>query len=205
MFPPVNTEMTSASFTTHDLSTEEVEKLVEVFTRSYEEQTGSSWSTEKLLSRARAWTFYGDLDGFVAVRKQQSGMKKLVAVAGSQRSILRGFNALMDEGGPIWGMVSEPIANMAAKKGMIAPHKVPGGSLVIRALGAAIPASVFGGIKPTFNKDGSATIAYDDVGAATKFLIANKEYFSHVLMTPFLMDQIDGVPGARMLIRLLAK
>ena len=51
----------------------------------------------------------------------------------------------MAEGGPIWGAVSEPLARMAKKKGLIVPSFYPGGGMLIRALISTIPSSVFGG------------------------------------------------------------
>ena len=87
----------------HIRDVHDLQSFYNIFKTSYEKETGSSWGYDKLMSRARDWTFYGDEKGFVAVRVQASGMKKLVATAGDFRSVLKGFSELQSEGGPIWG------------------------------------------------------------------------------------------------------
>lgn len=177
--------------------------VFQAFKRSYEEETGAAWSEGKFLSRARNWTFYGDDKGFVAVREQRSGMKKLVGVAGDPKSILKGLAELQADGGPIWGAVSAPLAQMAKKRGMIVPHLYPGGAFFIKALVKVIPSYVFGGYEPVVTKDGGVQFSYDDVGTHTKYLIGNKEYFVSALKLPGIVEKIKEVPGLMSAIRMM--
>jgi len=157
------------------------DEIYNIFASSYTETTGSSWSKEKFLKRAANWTFYGDSTGFVAFREQASGMRKLVAVAGETTGVVKGLKQVVDEGKPVWGAVSEKLARAAKRFGFIAPHTYPGGKLVIQTIMSSIPASVFGGVKPSITKDGGVILDYDDVGSTTKYFIANKPYFKHII------------------------
>lgn len=181
----------------------DLDRAYEVFRRSYETETGAAWSKEKFLSRAHDWTFYGDENGYIAVRRQRSGMLKLVGVAGNPSSIVRGLSELQQESLPIWGAVSAPLARMAQKRGMIVPHLYPGGAYLIRALVAMIPASVMGGYKPEVGKDGGLVINYADTGTTVKYLIGNKLYFQTVIHWPEVADRLRSIPGATTLLRLL--
>lgn len=181
-----------------NLSPENQDRLYGAFAASYEKATGAAWSRDKFLSRARNWNFYGDETGYVAVRAQNSGMKKLVGVAGEPRGILKGLDELVAEGGPIWGAVSADIARMAKKRGMIVPHLMLGGPTLIKIIVKLIPASVFGGHEPEITNDGGLRIDYDDVGSATKFLIGNAAYFKAVMAMPdvqAMKDKIEAIPG----------
>lgn len=153
----------------------DLERAYEIFKTSYDKSTGSSWSKDKFLSRARNWKFYGDSDGYVAVRQQRSGMLKLNGVAGSTRSIVKGLKELLAENHPTWGMVSEDMLPMAHKLGFITPP-----AFVIKLLIKSIPASVFGA-DFDMNDDGSITLHYHDVGLVTKYFIANKQYYKQIL------------------------
>jgi hypothetical protein len=181
----------------------DLRRAYEVFRRSYEAETGVSWSEEKFISRAQNWTFYGDADGYVAIRRQRSGMNKLVGIAGDPRSIIRGLGELQHDPAPLWGAVSAPLARMAAKRGLIAPHLYMGGALLIRTLMAMVPASVFGGDKPEVTKDGGLVFNYSDTGTAVKYLIGNKEYFRRAIRQPEVADRLRAIPGASMVLRLL--
>ena len=185
------------------LDHENIDHVYNIFKKSYEEQTGVSWSREKFLSRAKGWEFFGDQNGFVAIRKQYSGPKKLVGAAGDPRSVLKGLSELQAEGGPIWGAVSEPLARAAKKRGLIVPSFFPGGGLLIKTLISTIPDSVFGGMKPTVNNDGSLTMDYEDTGTATKYLIGNKEYFAHAMKLPEIAEKLKTIPGVTMLLKMM--
>lgn len=191
------------SFTLDSLDDSGVDRLVAAFRNSYEAQTGSSWAEDKLLSRASNWTFYGDENGYLAVRKQASGMKKMVAVAGDPKSVLKGMAELQAEGGPIWGAVSGELANVAKKRGMIVPHLIPGGAMLVKALAAAIPASVFGGVKPEVTDNGGIRMDYDDVGSTTKFFVGNKEYFQSAMKMPMIASKVGSIPGLKQVIGLM--
>ncbi len=88
-----------APFTYDSLDPNQRQKLFGMFEESYRKETGQAWSQPKFESRAQNWHFYGDEDGFVAVRPQRSGMKKLVGVAGSPKSIIKGVDQLQQETG----------------------------------------------------------------------------------------------------------
>jgi hypothetical protein len=181
----------------------DIDHFYGVFKQSYEDSTGAAWSEDKLLSRARNWTFYGDEEGFVAVRVQGSGMKKLVAAAGNPRGVVKGLTELQASGGPIWGAVSAPLAMMAKKRGMIVPHLIPGGPFFIKVLAKTIPPSVFGGHEPVVTKDGGLVFSYEDVGETTKYIIGNKAYFAHMLELPHVIEQLKKVPGLERFLKMI--
>jgi hypothetical protein len=187
----------------HIRDVHDLQSFYHIFKTSYEKETGSSWGYDKLMSRARDWTFYGDEKGFVAVRVQASGMKKLVATAGDFRSVLKGFAELQAEGGPIWGAVSAALAAISKKCGMIAPHKLPGAGLFIKAIIATIPDSVFGGHKPDIMPDGGMKFNYEDTGESIKYLIGNKEYFKEMLKQPHIRSMFSKVPGLEAFLKMM--
>lgn len=189
------------SFIVHDV---DPDAIYDAFKKSYESQTGAAWSKEKFLSRTQGWTFYGDENGFLSVRIQRGGMKKLVGAAGDPRSILKGLTEFQAEGGPIWGAMSAPLAAMAKKRGMIVPHTYMGGPFFIKTLLPLIPASVFGGVEPKVTGDGGIVSTYDDVGAATKYLVGNKAYFASAVKMPEIAQKITEVPGLKTFLKLIA-
>jgi hypothetical protein len=164
--------MMMREFKADTLSPEEIDNLYEVMKNSYEESVGSSWSKDKFLDRIKNWIFFGDIDGFVAVRPQYSGPYKLVSTAGNPLKILKGFRLLNAQHKPVWGMVSGDIQKIMHKQN----YKTPP-AWIIKLMFKKIPPSVFGGVSIEINKDGSATIDYPDVGKSTKYFVANKEYF----------------------------
>ena len=190
-------------FTYDELDPQQRQRLFGMFEDSYKRETGQAWSQPKFESRASNWQFYGDEDGFVAVRPQRSGMKKLVGVAGSPKSIIKGIEALKDEGGPIWGAVSSPLAAMAKKRGLIVPHLHFGGPTLIKALVSQVPASVFGGVKPTVQPDGGLELDYPDVGKATKYMVVNKEYLKHLTGLPQMADAVKSNPVVKTFLKLV--
>ncbi len=181
-----------APFTYDSLDPNQRQKLFGMFEESYRKETGQAWSQPKFESRAQNWHFYGDEDGFVAVRPQRSGMKKLVGVAGSPKSIIKGVDQLQQEGGPIWGAVSSPLAAMAKKRGLIVPHLHFGGPTLIKHVINNVPASVFGGVQPKVQPDGGIELDYPDVGKATKYLVVNKEYLKQLTGMPQVAQAIKG-------------
>ena len=150
------------------------------FKDSYEKATGKSWTEEKFKGRAAGWIFYGDENGYIAIRPQRSGLYKLVGVAGNEenprekvRSIRNAFSDLTSEGKPVWGMVSSDIKGLLEKHGFASPP-----ALAIKTLIKAIPSGVLGGadVKKIL-PDGGVELEYSDVGSATKYFVANKEYY----------------------------
>lgn len=151
------------------------DNIYNLFKSSYEKTLGTSWSKDKFNTRAYNWLFYGDDNGFVAVRPQRSGFQKLVGVGGNAKSILKGLDELNSQNLPIWGMVSSDIQKLMNKKGFITPP-----AMLLKLLFKIIPKEVFGGSDFVINKDGSITLNYEDVGQATKYFIANKLYFKQL-------------------------
>ena len=163
-----------AVFTSADL---DMDKMYELFSADYLQQTGKTWTKDKFISRASAWLFYGRPDGAIAIRKQSSGYVKLVGAAGSMRGKYQGIHELMAQNLPVWGFVSGNIAGMSQKVGFIVPQPY-----LVKLLLKFIDKSVFGDTPFIVNNDGSITITYHDVGEATKYFIGTKAYFSKLLV-----------------------
>jgi hypothetical protein len=170
-----------------------VDSLYDMFRKSYMAKTGHAWDKEKFISRARMWDFYGpEQKGFVAVRQQGSEMGKLVGVAGSPRGVLAGVDSLQSHyrDKPLWGAVSEDLAEMATRRGMIAPHKLLGGPILLRKYMKNLPPYVFGGVPARVTSKGSIQLDYPDVGTMEKYLVGNDSYFSEMAKR-----QLEKVPG----------
>ena len=148
------------------------ERAYELMRNSYEKATGASWSREKTLRRLESWELFGDQNGFVAVRPQRGGWLKLVAAAGAPKSIIKGVLELQARDIPIWGMMDRSLVDHLKKIGYIEPP-----AALIKLIVPTIPRSVFGGVPATVNNDGSVTLQYHDVGDATKFFVANLQYY----------------------------
>jgi len=178
-------------FKYRELDETKKEKIFDTFKSSYEETLGSSWSRDKFNSRVYNWTFYGDDNGFIAVRPQRSGLQKLVGVGGNPRSILKGLDELTNSNLPVWGMVSKDIQKLMNKKGYITPP-----AILLKLLINIIPKEVFGGVDLVVNKDGSATLDYQDVGKATKYFVANNQYFKELKNSSWdiIQEKIKSLP-----------
>jgi hypothetical protein len=165
----------------------DLNRAYELFKASYTKSTGIAWSKEKFLSRASNWEFYGDYNGYVAVRVQRGGFVKLVGVGGSPRSIMKGMSEL--GGKPIWGLISKDMVGMAGRYGLKSPP-----AFVIKLLMKVIPASVWGDVPTSINNDGSVTLSYNDVGDATKFFVASSEYYDKLLGSFDTLPGMDKIP-----------
>ena len=179
----------SAAFTLNDLTPDEVTLLADAFRASYLQATGSAWTTNTFLSRARNWRFYGEVapgrTGVVAIRPQHK-MNKLVAVAGAPRGVMNGIKALMEakRNEPLWGAVSEDLVPLCARYGLIPVHTLPGGVLVIKAVAKLIPPEVFGGSDVKVMSDGALELNVIEIGPVKKYFVANKAYFTHLASAP---------------------
>jgi hypothetical protein len=159
-----------------------LDKAYDVFNQSYIKSTGKSWEKDKFIERAYGWTFFGDENGYVAVRPQQSGMVKFVGVAGSLKSIYKGIQELKAKYNsvPVWGMVSKEISDQVGKLGFktLRLKNDLSSKIFLKLLKTVIPASVFGGAEITgINSDGTLSFQYKDVGEVNKVLIGNDKYF----------------------------
>jgi hypothetical protein len=163
----------------------DMDRAFDMFQKSYIKSTGKSWDKDKFISRAQGWEFYGDDNGFVAIRKQKSALIKLVGVAGSLKSIYKGIKEIQNtySNYPIWGMVSINIANQLERIGGFIPVKVKSGiknTIFLNLIKTMIPSSVFGGATITkLNNDGTLSFSHPDVGETNKILIGNKLYLDY--------------------------
>ena len=148
-------------------------KAYDVFRKEYEESTGQSWSMDKFMQRARNWQFFGDENGFVAVRPQRSGFVKLVGMAGDNKSKLRGIQQIQQMGLPVWGMVSKDIKDIAVKRGMREPNMIER-TVLKQALNSAAlgDAEILG-----YTSDNGVRLRYPDIGEVTKYMIGSPEYY----------------------------
>ncbi len=154
----------------------DLEKAYNMFSDSYIKSTGKTWDKEKFMQRSQNWNFYGDENGYVAVRPQMSGYVKLVGCAGNVKSILKGMKQIETLHLPIWGAMSGKLASMAEGMGYIRPP-----AWVMKKVFPIIGKSLFSGNDFKINDDGSVTVQYGDVGEATKYFVASKEYFKKLL------------------------
>ena len=163
----------SESFKLDDLSTEEQINLYNLYKNSYEKSVGTAWNKNKFLDKAEEWKFFGDQNGYVAIRPQQSGLYKLIVVGGNNKSILKGIQELTSTNKPIWGMVSKDIVGIMKKMNFTSPS-----SANMKILLKVIPKDVFGDVDFKINSDGSITFNYEDTGSAQKYFVGNKQYFA---------------------------
>ena len=146
----------------------------EIFKTEYDKSTGTSWSYDKFMGRASNWEFYGDEKGYVAIRRQRSGLVKLVGMAGDNRSKLKGINDLISMNMPLWGMVSKEIKDIAVRRGMREPN-----FLERQVLKRSIPPEVLGGAEILeYQKDGGIKLQYPDVGVVVKYLVGTTQYYA---------------------------
>lgn len=171
-----------------ELSDDEKEKVYDIFKTSYENSTGTSWDSGKFSSRANGWTFFGDKSsGFVVLRKQNSGMNKLTGVAGDLKAISMGIADINALNEPVWGMADKRISSILTKK--FNYYTPP--AFILKLMMKKIPSSVFGDAEYEVNNDGSVTFKYSDVGDATKYFFANKQYYKQIY--PTILDSLSGM------------
>jgi hypothetical protein len=182
-------ELNEDIFTFSELTPQEKEDAYQIFKKSYEDATGKSWDRLKFNQRANNWKFYGvKSKGFIVVRPQVSGLSKMTGVAGDIKAVALGLNDLAAEDKPIWGMADKKIVDSLAKrKNFISPP-----AIIIKLLLKMIPKGVLSDAPYVVNSDGSITIDYEDVGQATKYFFANKQYFEK--MYPEIEKKMDSVP-----------
>jgi hypothetical protein len=151
-----------------------LDSAYEIFKNEYDKSTGTSWTYDKFMGRARNWEFYGDEKGYVAIRRQRSGLVKLVGMAGDNRSKLKGINDLISMKMPLWGMVSKDIKDISVRRGMREPN-----FLERQVLKRSIPPEVLGGAEILeYQKDGGIKLQYPDVGVVVKYLVGTPEYYA---------------------------
>lgn len=147
-------------------------KAYDIFYNEYMASTGKAWSRDKFYHKASNWDFYGDDQGFVAVRPQQSGFYKLVATAGNRKSQ---YKALLElsTAVPLWGMVSADIKNLIIKRGFKQPNFIERKILEKYILSKNITDGTFEG----FTDDGGAKLTLPDIGETIKYFVGNNLYW----------------------------
>jgi hypothetical protein len=154
----------------------DMDKAYELFNNEYLKSTGKSWSKEKFLSRARNWEFWGDDDGFIATRRQNSGFIKFVGSAGKDKSKYKGFKEMAEQNLPVWGMVDEKIATLLKKLGYRGPNVMEKVALKLLIKSGKMD-SVLGGATINSIKGDKISLTYHDVGTVEKYFVASPEYW----------------------------
>ena len=175
-----------------DLSDSERDTLYQNFYDSYVQATGSSWDRDTFDWKAGNWTFFGNENGGIALRHQNSGLWKLNASYGSTREIYKGFMEMLKNIGnePIWGAMTDNLIQMVEKGSARYGEdkkflRVP--PMMAKLIAPHI-AKVFGG-SATVNKDGSLTTITPAGDSLHKGLVANKAYYQS------LIDQMENSPN----------
>ena len=162
------------------------DRIFQIFEKEYLESTGQSWNKNKFMSRAADWNFYGNTNGFVTIRKQNSGFVKLVGAAGAMKSKYLGFKKIKDLNYPLWGLVSKDIAQLLIKMGGYrSPNMVE-----MMLLKANISKTVLGDAEiKEYTKDGGIVINYPDVGIVTKYFVGSDAYYKKLYSLKHLMPK----------------
>lgn len=188
---PMN--LSEKKFTLDSLSDEDADTLYQGFYDAYMKSVGASWDRYEFDAKAYAWTFFGDVTGGVALRKQRSGLWKLNASYGYPRQVLRGLFEMQSQIGdePIWGMMSDDIAKMLEKATKGEFKKPP--KLLVKLLFPYLKKAMGAG-SANVTSNGSA-IVDTPAGKMEKFFIANKAYYQELLdnSDKYLGDK--GIPG----------
>ena len=157
----------------------DMDRAYEIFNQEYIQITGKSWDINKFLRRAQNWDFYGDVNGFITVRKQNSGFVKLVGAAGSDKSKYKGFKELATKNLPVWGMVDDKIFGLLSKMGYRGPNKIES-FMFKKFMTPERMGSVLGGATIESIEGNKVVLTYPDIGTVTKYYIASPEYWKKV-------------------------
>ena len=184
-----NKQINEETFSFNNLSDDEKNRIYNVFKSSYEKSTGKSWDQNKFQYKASDWLFFGRDDGFITVRKQNSGMYKLTGAAGSLKSIMQGVEELNSLNTPVWGLMTEKMAKVLKNKyGYIMPP-----AFLSKYIFGILSKSILGNNNTSINQNGSLTLKYSDVGDATKYFVANKLYYKYLFAN--ILPNMAGVPN----------
>lgn len=162
----------------HCLFTESVDLDLDaaynIFKKEYEQTTGKSWDIHHFKSRAANWEFYGDHNGYVALRPQNSGYYKLVASAGNNKSKYKALLEITSKNLPVWGLVTKDIASLLMKVGYKQPNFIER-----KILMSKIKYSVFGNsqLKEVLPDGGIVVNQSGGIGEVVKYFIGSPEYW----------------------------
>ena len=164
------------SFVSSDI---DMDRAYEIFSQEYLKSTGKTWAKDKFMQRAQNWDFYGDSNGFITARRQNSGFIKLVGAAGSDKSKYKGFKELASKHLPVWGMVDDKIAGLLEKMGFRGPNML---ELIFfkKMMTPEKMASVLGGATIDKIEGSKVTLTYPDVGTVVKYFVASPEYWKKI-------------------------
>ena len=184
---PMN--LSEKKFTLDSLSDEDADTLYQGFYDAYMKSVGASWDRYEFNAKAYAWTFFGDITGGVALRKQRSGLWKLNASYGYPRQVLRGLFEMQSQ--PIWGLMPKDLCKMLSKATHDDFKRPP--KLLVKLLFPYLKKAM-GADSAQVTSNGSA-IVDTPAGKMEKFFIANKAYYQELLdnSDKYLGDK--GIPG----------
>lgn len=194
-----NNFILNESFQYNDLSAIEQKKVYDAFKKAYEKATGAAWDERHFVSRAYNWSFFGTIEGGVAVRKQRSGLNKLVATYGSPKNVINGYHQMEKEIGhePIWGAMTLNLAQMLEKISNKDFKLAP--KLFVKNVIPHIK-HIFGDVVKDFTKDGGILID-TPAGTMTKYFIANKKYYYQIL--DMAQNNSDKLPIPKPIIKII--
>lgn len=163
-------------------SLKDIEHKYELFKDTYEKTTGVAWDFNKFKQRSENWKFYGDYNGYIAVRPQASGYYKLVGSAGDFKSVMRGLNELMQEEKPVWGMMTKDLADVLVKRyNFYMPPKA-----LTKMIFNLIKPKTFGDAQIKIEDDGGFMFDYEDTGTSKKYFVGNKKYYQELLDNEYI-------------------
>lgn len=132
------------------------------------------------------WTFFGNAQGYIAVRKQNSGAARINLIAGDKNIVLMAFVELLRKKWPLWTTVDDQVAKLLQnpKIGFIQLNP----TLVSMLIGEnyysqspLIPHFIMGDDKIEDNRNGSITINDSELGKLVKYFLVNKEWIEHTI------------------------
>lgn len=192
-------------FKLNSLSAEDADKLFQGFYDAYMTSVGASWDRDTFNWKAAGWTFFGEVEGGVALRHQKSGLWKLNASYGMPIKVMRGLQEMMSKIGnePIWGAMTDSLCKMLerATKG---EFKRPN-QLLVRILFPYLKKAMGADAGNVTNK--GSIIVDTPAGKMEKFFIANKAYYQELLdnSDKYLGDKNIPGPIKKTLVGLLSK
>ena len=194
-FQELNVNAKAVKFTLDDLDDTERDTLLDVFTQSYKQSTGSAFSASEFYSRARYWIFFGNADangGGIAVRKQnQLNAFKLNACYGNPLAIVAGFKEMLRQYPtmPIWGAMTPNLVASLTKR-MPEFRVVP--MIVVKAVFKSLQ-NVSSDIVGLTSKGIKVNTP---AGVMEKQLVANTEYFKLILRSAEDPQYQSSIPAA---------
>lgn len=158
----------------------DLDKAYTVFKNEYLSKTGKAWDKDTFKYTASNWQFYGDENGYVALRQQNSGYYKLVASAGSNKSKYKALKEITDKHLPVWGLVTKDIASLLVKFGYKQPNFIERKILLSKISSSVLGSSSIKNI----NDDGSIVIHQSGgIGDVVKYFVGSPEYWKKAYST----------------------